>query len=112
MNLTPSDIIEHLYCPRFTYFQRVLNMAQQEGRLFKVQKGRAVHEQKTQLNSAYLRRRLGVTAKQVNQYLTNEVLRGEVDEVLWMGEHRAAPLDYKFAQYKGRVYDTLRPRCW
>jgi len=112
MNLTPSDIIEHLFCARFTYFQRVLNIDQQEGRHFKVQKGRTVHEQKTKLNPNYLRRRLGVTTKLVNQYLTNEVLRGEVDEVLLMGEHRAAPLDYKFAKYEGRVYDTYKQQLY
>lgn len=112
MNLTPSDIIEHLFCPRFTYFQRVLNIAQHEGRHFKVQKGREVHEQKTRLNPTYLRRKLGVTGKYANQYLTNDTLRGEVDEVLLLGDYKAAPLDYKFALYKGRVYDTYKQQLY
>lgn len=106
MSLTPSDIIEHLYCPRFTYFLRVLNIAQHEDRHYKVQKGREVHAKKTKVNAHYLRRRLGVTAKYANQYLTNEVLRGEVDEVLFLGNDEAAPLDYKFAKYEGKVYET------
>lgn len=108
INLTPSDIIEHLFCPRFTYFQRMLHIAQHEGRHFKVQKGRAIHAQKTQVNPGYLRRKLGVTAKQSNQYLSNQTLRGEVDEVLFFARHQAAPLDYKFARYEGKTYDTYK----
>ncbi len=112
MNLTPSDILQHLYCPRFTYFMRVLQIDQHEERLFKVQKGRAIHEQKGQINQAYLRRRLGVTHQQLNQYLTNHTLRGEVDAVLWLGDHHAAPLDYKFAVYKDQMYDTYKHQLY
>ncbi|WP_299464156.1 CRISPR-associated protein Cas4 [uncultured Microscilla sp.] len=106
ISVTPSEIIAHLYCPRFTYFLRVLNIAQHEDRHYKVQKGRQVHESKTKLNPKYLRQRLGVVEKHTNVYLTNKTLRGEIDEVLMLANGRAAPLDYKFAVYEGRVYQT------
>ena len=81
-SLTPSHIIEHLFCPRFTYFEYVLRIPQYEERHYKVGKGREVHEQKARQNTTYLRRRLGVQEKYSNQYLTNDLLRGEVDEIL------------------------------
>jgi len=45
-SMTASDILEHLFCPRFTYFQSYLQIPQHEEKRFKVQKGRTVHENK------------------------------------------------------------------
>ncbi len=108
ISITPSHIIQYLYCPRFTYFEHLLKVPQFEGKRFKVTKGREVHAQRGEQNVAYLRKRLGVQKKLINQYLTNDVLRGEVDEILFLQEGTAAPLDYKFAKYEGRIYDTYR----
>jgi len=105
-SITPSQIIEYLFCPRFTYFEYVLRIPQYEGRNYKVGRGREVHEQKAKQNMDYLRRRLGVQEKYQNQYLTNELLRGEVDEILVLNDETMAPLDYKFAKYEGKVYQT------
>lgn len=108
MTLTPTHILEYLYCPRFTYFEYVLQVPQHQEKLFKVQKGRDVHEQKTVINKSYLRKKIGVIDKLQNQYLTNAFLRGEVDEALFLEDGTMAPLDYKFAKYEGRVYDTYK----
>lgn len=105
-SITPSQIIEYLYCPRFTYFEYVLRIPQYEERNYKVGRGREVHEQKAKQNMEYVRRRLGVQEKYQNQYLTNQLLRGEVDEILLMHDETMAPLDYKFAKYEGKVYQT------
>ncbi len=112
ISLTPSHIIEFLYCPRFTYFEYVLRIPQNEDKYFKVVKGRAIHEQKSRQNTEYLRRRIGVTRKWINQYLTNDLLRGEVDEVLELQDGSMAPLDYKFAQFKDRVFDTYKTQMY
>lgn len=111
-SITVSTIIEYLYCPRYTYFEYVLRIPQQEEKYFKVQKGRDVHEQKTRQNTEYLRRRIGVRAKYQNQYLTNDLLRGEMDEVLLLEDNSMAPLDYKFAEYKDRVFDTYKTQLY
>ena len=105
-SITPSQIIEHLFCPRFTYYEYVLRIPQYEDRHYKVEKGRAVHEQKAKQNMDYLRRRIGVKEKYLNQYLTNELLRGEVDEILLLEDNTMAPLDYKFAKYEDKIYQT------
>jgi CRISPR-associated exonuclease Cas4 len=106
MSVTPSHIIEYLFCPRFTYFEYVLGIPQYEDRHYKVQKGRNIHELKMVRNKDYLRRRIGVMDKYTDQYLTNDILRGKVDEVLLLKDGTLAPLDYKFAKYNNKVYQT------
>ena len=107
-SITPSHIIEYLYCPRFTYFEYVLRIAQYEEKNYKVMQGRSMHELKALQNKDYLRQRIGVHDKRLNVYLTNPLLRGEVDEVLFLNDGTAAPLDYKFAKWEERLYDTYR----
>lgn len=108
--LAPSEIIEHLYCPRFTYFMLGQNIPQHEDKRFKVLKGRHIHEQKMRINKDYLRKRIGATSKETDVYLSSEKLhlRGVPDEVLTLEDGSMAPLDYKFAQYNQRKYKTLK----
>jgi len=108
MSVTPSHIIEYLYCPRFTYFEYVLCIPQYEERHYKVEKGRQVHDQKLERNKDYLRNRIGAVEKFTDQYLTSELLRGKVDEVLLLNDGTMTPLDYKFAKFEGRIYETYR----
>lgn len=112
MSFTPSQIIEYLYCPRFTYFEYVLRIPQHEHKFHKVMKGREVHEEQQERNKDYLRKKIGVTKKHIGQYLTNEYLRGEVDEVLEINNRTMAPLDYKYAQYKDRIYETYKTQLY
>lgn len=108
LTLTPSHIIEYLYCPRFTFFEYVLAIPQYEEKNYKVMRGRGLHDQKLEQNKDYLRKRIGAVDKLVDQYLTNGLLRGRVDEVLKLSDGTMAPLDYKFAQYEGKVYETYQ----
>ena len=112
ISITPSHIIQYLYCPRFTYFEYVLRIPQYEGRHFKVVKGREVHEKKAKENIEYLRRRLGVRQKWHNQYLTNDLLRGEVDEIYLLEDGTMAALDYKFAKYEDKIYSTYKTQLY
>jgi CRISPR-associated exonuclease Cas4 len=77
-----------------------------------VTKGREVHEKKARENMEYLRKRIGVKEKHIGQYLTNDLLRGEVDEVFLLEDGTMAPLDYKFAQYKDKIYETYRTQLY
>lgn len=107
-SITISDVIEYLFCPRFTYFMHCLGIPQREGRLIKVQKGRAIHKSKEKTNVGYLRKRYGVTDKLTGIYLCSKKhrIRGVMDEVLFLDDGSAAPLDYKFAKYHNRVFKT------
>lgn len=112
MSITPSHIIEYLYCPRFTYFEYVLRIPQHEDKYYKVNKGRDIHNNKSSQNIGYARKRIGVKTKYINQYLTNNYLRGEVDEVLFMKDDTIAPLDYKFAAYKDKIFETYKTQLY
>lgn len=108
LSITPSHLLEYLFCPRFTYFEYVLRLPQHADKYYKVLKGREVHHEKASRQGDYLRKRLGVVKKEVNVYLTMDWLRGEMDEVLWLNDGTMAPLDYKFAKWEGQLYETYR----
>lgn len=108
INLTPSHIIEYLFCPRFTYFEYVLGIPQYEEKSYKVMRGREIHDEKLERNKSYLRKKIGVTNKYIDQYLSNSWLRGRIDEVLELNDGTMAPLDYKFAEYKERLFETYQ----
>lgn len=104
----PSQIIEYLYCPRYTYFEYVLRIPQNEEKYYKVLRGREIHDEKLERNKEYLRKKIGAIDKWIDQYLGMEGLRGKIDEVLKLEDGSFAPLDYKFAQWKNRVYGTYK----
>lgn len=108
--VTPSEVIEYLYCPRFIYFMNCLGIAQHEDQRFIVLKGREVHENRKNHNPDYVRKKLGCTARDVDVYLVSDRyhLKGRVDEVLRLDDGTLAPLDYKFTEFKEGVYRTHR----
>lgn len=108
----PSQIIEYLYCPRYTYFEYVLRIPQYEEKFYKVKRGREVHNEKLERNKEYLRKKIGVVDKWIDQYLAMEGLRGKVDEVLRLKNDTFAPLDYKFAVWNDKVYDTYKQQLY
>jgi len=111
-SITPSDVIQYLYCPRFIYFEYVLSIPQYEEKSYKAMRGRQLHDYKKGINKDYLRKKIGVTEKYQEQYLTNDLLRGKVDEVLTLEDGTMAPLDYKFAKYKGRIFNTYKTQLF
>src|SRR5438034_9646497 len=82
--LTVTHILEHLYCPRFTYFEYVLGLKEHQERRQLVQKGRQVHLERKKINPQYLRKKLGVVERRFDVPLASAKLgvRGIVDEVL------------------------------
>jgi len=108
--ITITDVIEHIFCPRFTYFIHCLGIPQRESRLFKVLKGRKLHSQREKRNVDYVRKKLGVERKELGVYLRSRKLhiRGEVDEVLFFKDGTAAPFDYKYAKSRNFIHRTHR----
>ena len=104
-SITATDVLEYLYCPRFSYFESYLKIPEHQEKRFKVQKGRSVHEEKAALNPDYLRKKLGCVERKKAVYLASKRgIRGMVDEVLFLDDGTAAPLDYKYAEYKERTF--------
>lgn len=108
--ITPSIVLEFLYCPRFIYFMEVMKIKQNEDKRFKVQKGREVHNFKTLTNTDYKRKKIGVIKKEIDVDLYSEKnnINGKIDEILFLDDNTASPLDYKFAEYKNKIYRTYK----
>jgi CRISPR-associated exonuclease Cas4 len=108
--VTPSDIIEFLYCPRFTYFIKNLSIRQYEENRFKVQIGREKHLDKKHQTVNQIRKRIGGVSKEQEKYLVSKQygLKGIVDEVYLLNDGSYAPLDYKFAEYKDKEFETYK----
>ena len=110
--ITPSLVLEYLFCKRFIYFMNCLNIPQNEGKRFVVNKGREVHEERKKMNPDYLKKKLGVKQKLIdvplfsNKYLIN----GKVDEILFLNDGTGFPLDYKYA-YNERNFKTYFFQC-
>src|SRR5262245_25593180 len=108
--LTVTHLLEHLFCPRFTYFEYVLGVPERQGLRPLVQKGREVHEERRRTNPSYLRKKLGVVGRQFDVPLASADLgvRGSVDEVLTLADGSMAPFDYKFAEAPHQVYHNQK----
>ncbi len=106
--ITPSEVIEYVFCPRYIYFMNCLNIPQHEELRYKVLKGRELHERREKTNVDYLRKKLGVIKKDVAVYLASKTLRvrGEIDEVLHLSDGTLAPLDYKFTEFTEYIFQT------
>lgn len=106
--ITVSDVMEYLFCPRFIYFMHCLGIPQREEKRYKVLKGRELHEIREKVNRDYLRKKLNCTGKEISAYLTSRKyhIKGEVDEILFLDDGTAAPLDYKFAEFKETLFRT------
>ncbi len=104
-HLTATHLLEYLFCPRFSYFEYVLNIPEHQEKRFKVRKGREIHEKIGKRNIGYLRKKLGVVEKKLGVYLSSPFgIRGIVDEILFLSDGSAAPLDYKYAEYKEKTF--------
>ncbi len=108
VSITPSEVIEYIFCPRFIFFMNCLSIPQHEENRYKVLRGRELHDERQEINREYLRKRISCIKKEILVYLTSSRyrLRGEIDEVLYLTDGTMAPLDYKFAEYKDTLYRT------
>ena len=106
--ITVSDVVEYMYCPRFVYFERVLGISQHEEKREKVIIGRNIHELKENINKGYIRKNINAKSKYIDVYLSSKKYRivGVVDEVVELGDGSYSPLDYKFAEFKNRLFKT------
>jgi len=105
-----SDVMEYLFCPRFIYYMYCLDIPQHEEKRYKVLKGRKLHQTRKNNNKSYIRKKIDCVKKDVEVYLSSKKyhIKGIVDEVLFLRDGTAAPLDYKFAEYREKVFRTHR----
>jgi len=106
--LTATTLLEYAYCPRFVFFENHMEIPEYQEKRFKVQKGRQVHEERSQMNKGYLRKKLSCIQRvfHARLYDRSGSYSGYPDEVLFLEENQAAPLDYKWSTWKGSVHKT------
>lgn len=106
--VTLTDVVEFTFCARFVYFMHCLKIPQHEERLYKVRKGRTIHKVRSLTNRQYLRHKIDVVRKENEVSLASKAhrIKGKVDEVLFLADGSAAPLEYKFAEFKQNVWET------
>jgi CRISPR-associated exonuclease Cas4 len=87
-----------------------LDIPQHEEKRFKVLKGREVHKTRELTNRDYLRKSLDCIRKESSVFIASKErhIKGIVDEVLFLGDGTAAPLEYKFAEYKEKIFKTYK----
>lgn len=88
----------------------VQNIPQNEHSRFKVNKGREIHKYRSLTNKDYLRKKINVIKKETEQdlYSSKYHIHGKIDEVLFLDNGEAAVLDYKYAEYKDRIFKTYK----
>jgi CRISPR-associated exonuclease Cas4 len=103
--LTVTDVLEHAFCPRYTYFEGVLGLSQRQELRTKVLRGRAVHRLRASRNRGYRRKRLNVVGKHEEVFLACPTLgvHGRIDEALRLADGTASPLDYKVSPRPAKV---------
>src|SRR3972149_7491894 len=108
--ITPSVVIEHFFCPRFTYFMNCLNIRQHEELRYKVLKGRELHERREKENREYIRKKIGCVGEEFSVYVASPIVRvrGIIDEVLTLPDGSMAPLDYKYTEYRDYLFMTRK----
>lgn len=108
--ITISDVLEYLFCPRFVFYMYCLDIPQHQEKRFKVLKGREVHETRKLTNKDYIRKKLNCVRKESEIFIAskNHRIKGIVDEVLFLEDGTAAPLEYKFAEYKEKLFKTYK----
>lgn len=110
ISITVSKVIDYLYCPRNIFYFDVLGIPKYEMENFKVRTGKEIHEKKLEQNKTYLRKDLQVIKKEMDITLSSEkyLLHGKLDELLFLEDGLIVPLDYKFSEYRGKIYDTYK----
>ena len=88
----------------------VQNIPQNEQSRYKVNKGRDIHKYRSLTNKDYLRKKLNVVDKEVEQMLYSDKyhIHGKVDEILFLENGEGTVLDYKYAEYKEKIYSTYK----
>jgi len=82
-NLTVTDVVEHAFCPKFTYFQKVLGLKQHEEKRGTVSTGRKFHNKHATTNKEYIPKRIdGKKITEVQFFSKKYEFTGKIDEAI------------------------------
>ena len=107
MTLTVSDVVEHAFCPNFTYYISVLGLSQYQGKRGTVKAGRQMHRRREQTNAGYIP--AGLNGKKIvgNTYHSRRLdLVGRIDEAVVTNDEIVL-VERKYSD-RTELVDTLR----
>lgn len=81
--LSVTNVVEHAFCPRFTYFQLVLGIEQREEKRGTVLAGRTFHSGHSKTNKSYKIKKIeGVKLTEILLYSKKYLFSGKIDEAI------------------------------
>lgn len=109
-SISVSKIIDYIYCPRNIFYTDILGIPKNKNSNFKVKEGKNIHEQRLSRNKSYLRKDIEVIKKEMDITLSSKkyLFHGKLDELLFLKNKTAVPLDYKYSKYAEITYDTYK----
>lgn len=82
-SLSVTNVVEHAFCPRFTYFQLVLGIEQREEKRGTVIAGRTLHSRHSMTNKSYkIKRFEGAKLTEILLYSKKHMFSGKIDEAI------------------------------
>lgn len=107
MTVTVTDVVEHVFCPKFTYYSSVLGLRQYEEKRGTVKTGRQLHQKHEKTNKDYTPHLF--TGKKLigcKYYSPKLDLSGKIDEAVeTQGE--IILIERKYTDY-AKLQDTLK----
>lgn len=105
-HITVTDIVEYTYCPKFSYFQKVMEIPQFEKKRGTVLKGRQVHTEREKRNRGYLPAQFRGGKKFIERTFFSKKLNlvGKADQVILQDGHAVL---YERKYSKEFISDTL-----
>lgn len=81
--LSVTDVVEHAFCPKFTYYTSVLGLKQYEEKRGTVSAGRNLHQRHEKINKSYLPRNLKGHKIISHRFYSQRLnLVGKIDEAI------------------------------
>ncbi|MDX8337024.1 CRISPR-associated protein Cas4 [Candidatus Cetobacterium colombiensis] len=105
--LTVTDLKNYIYCPRIIYFKNLHKFSEPLKNNSLVQEGSDLHKKRFKYKN-YLKKifkEFEFNKKEVKIYDKNMDICGVVDEIFFSSKE-AVPVEYKFSNYTGEIYET------
>lgn len=97
--LTITNVVEHAFCPKFTYYQLVLNLKQNEEKRGTVQAGRSFHSRHASTNLNYFPKGIeGKKLTEVQLFSKSHLFTGKIDEAIETSEEIII-IERKYSDY-------------
>lgn len=107
MTVTVTDVVEHVFCPKFTYYSSVLGLEQYQGKRGTVRAGRRVHARHEKSNTGYTPSRFAGEKMVARRYYSGSMdLSGKIDEAI-KGDDEIVLVERKHTNHTA-LKDTLK----